>query len=264
MDVTDVLRDRMREAPGLQRMVTLSAALHVTIAAVALVASRSWLATHHDAPPRAVMTITLGGGELGVQSGGVNPMGGRAIQTETPPDPKHPEPVTPPAAKAPDMTVPVPGKTPIKTAPAPAVKQAPDVARGRTPSKGAQTVAGSTAVETNVRGQGFGLSTSGGIGASSGVTLDVAFCCPSYLAIMVQRIHQNWNSSAEATREAVMKFTIQRDGTITNSMLEKSSGYSALDIAAQRALSVTRQLPALPEEFPDPMLVVHLTFEYKR
>jgi hypothetical protein len=32
MDVTDILRDRMQEPPGFQRMVTLSIAAHVVLA----------------------------------------------------------------------------------------------------------------------------------------------------------------------------------------------------------------------------------------
>jgi TonB family protein len=261
MDVTDVLRDRMREAPGLQRMATISVLFHAGIAAVVILGSSQWL-SRREVHPRAVMTITLGGGEPGVQTGGVNPMGGRPIQTVTPSDPKHPAPVTPPAAKAPEMTVPLPGKTTAKTAPTPAVKQAPDDARGKIPTQGAETVAGSTPVETNVRGQGFGLSTSGGLG-TSGVKLDVTFCCPGYLETMIQRIRQNWDPRAETASEVVIKFTIRRDGMIADTTVERSSGYPTLDIAALRAMEGTRQLPMLPAEFPSPTLPVHLTFQYK-
>ena len=48
-----------------------------------------------------------------------------------------------------------------------------------------------------------------------------------------------------------MKFTIQRDGRLTDIALEKSSGYSALDLTAQRAIYTTRQLPPLPAGFSD-------------
>ena len=61
-----------------------------------------------------------------------------------------------------------------------------------------------------------------------------------------------------------MKFTIQRDGRLTNVELERSSGYFALDQTAQRSLLVTRQLPPLPGAFPEPTLTVHLTFQYER
>jgi TonB family protein len=262
MDVTDVLRDRMREAPGLHRMVAVSALLHAALVAAVMVGPARWL-SHREAPPPTVMTISLGGGASGVQSGGANPMGGRAIQTETPPDPKRPEPVTPPAANAPAMTVPLPGKTQVKTAPSPTVKQAPDVARGKTPTKGAETTDGSTAVETQVRGQGFGLSTSAGIGTSVQYEGITDFCCPGYTDTMTQLIRRNWDSKAETAAQVTLKFTIRRDGTITDTLLEKPSGVSRLDIAAQRAMALTR-LPALPAEFPNPTLTVHLTFQYTR
>jgi TonB family protein len=64
--------------------------------------------------------------------------------------------------------------------------------------------------------------------------------------------------------EAVVKFTIQRDGTLTAVKLEKSSGFSALDINAQRAVMGTRQLPPLPAPFSNPTLTVDLTFQYTR
>jgi hypothetical protein len=46
-------------------------------------------------------------------------------------------------------------------------------------------------------------------------------------------------------------------------MVERTSGFMALDLAAERALLTTR-LPELPPQFPNPSLTVHLTFEYQR
>ena len=40
MDVTDVLRDRMQTPAGLQRMVAVSVAVHVALAAALIVAPR--------------------------------------------------------------------------------------------------------------------------------------------------------------------------------------------------------------------------------
>ena len=53
-------------------------------------------------------------------------------------------------------------------------------------------------------------------------------------------------------------------GTIKDVQLEKSGGYTALDLGAQRALAATRQLPALPALYPNPALTIHLTFQYTR
>ena len=61
MDVTDVLRDRMQEPAGLQRMVTVSALMHGIAILGLLFAPKGFLA-HGTEAPRAIMTISLGGG----------------------------------------------------------------------------------------------------------------------------------------------------------------------------------------------------------
>ena len=143
------------------------------------------------------------------------------------------------------------------------VKQAPDEAHGRTPTHGPEPRSGNEVVETGARGLGFGLSTGGGPGTGS--TLDVAdFCCPEYIAVMIERIRSGWSQQAEVAGIVVIKFTIERDGRITQTSVEKSSGYETLDIAAQTAVAITRQLPPLPQEFPNPTLTVHLNFQYQR
>jgi TonB family protein len=81
---------------------------------------------------------------------------------------------------------------------------------------------------------------------------------------MQQLIKRNWNEKQPNGGEVIVKFTIQRTGTITDIVLEKSSGYAALDLESQRALSLTKQLPPLPAQFPDSTLPVHLTFQYQR
>jgi TonB family protein len=262
-DVTDVLRDRMQSPAGLQRMLTVSVAVHLVLAA-ALLFSPNGLLRHHAEPAPTVMTISLGGGGDGPENGGMTTMGGRPVQTAVPPeDLVKREAIRPPAAKVPEMTVPLPNAKPTKAAPAPQVKQAPDEARGRTPTRGAQTSPGSTVADTGVRGQGFGLSTGGGAG--SGSSLDVAdFCCPEYIAIMVTRIRAAWNQNQGAVGATLVKFTIQRDGKLTNVETERQSGTTTLDLAAMRAVLTTRTLPPLPDAFPNPTLTVHLNFEYNK
>ncbi len=258
MDVTDVLRDRMQAPAGLQGMVVVSVAAHVVLAAALLLTPARFFSRESD-PPRTVMTISLGG-NAGADSGGMTTIGGRPVQVQTEEAAKR-DAARPPAAKTPEMTLPREGAKPTKATPAPAVKQAPDEARGRTPTRGAQTSAGTAVADTGVRGQGFGLS-SGGKGF--GGTLDVAdFCCPEYLQTMVQRIHSVWAQKQGTTGECVIKFTIQRDGKITDTSVEKGSGNTALDLAARRAVAVT-QLPPLPDAFPNPTLTVHGIFQYER
>jgi len=261
-DVTDVLRDRMQAAGGLQRMLTVSTVVHLSLAAALLFAPGGLLKRAAD-PSRTVMTISIAGGGDLPQSGGLTPMGGRPVQTQAPPEElAKREAIRPPAAKTPEMTMPLPNAKLVKPTSGPSVKQAPDEARGRTPTKGAQTSPGTAVADTGTRGQGFGLSTGGGPG--SGSSLDVAdFCCPDYIAIMVTRIRAAWNQKQGATGNTLVKFTIQRDGSLTNVELERSSGTTPLDLAAMRAVVATRTLPPLPDAFPNPTLPVHLNFEYK-
>jgi TonB family protein len=61
----------------------------------------------------------------------------------------------------------------------------------------------------------------------------------------------------------MVKFTIQRDGRISNYEVETPSGSSVLDMTALRAVALTKTtLPPLPAQFPNPTLTVHLNFRY--
>lgn len=261
MDVTDVLRDRMQTPAGLQRMISVSAAAHLALAA-ALIVARGGLLTRHDVPP-TLMTISLSG-SAGPENGGMTALGGRPVQAVTPPEEASKrEAARPPAAKTPEMTVPLPNAKPVKATPGPTVKQAPDEARGRTPTKGAQPAFGSAIADTGVRGQGFGLSTGGGAGSGSSLDITGDFCCPEYLATMTMRIRSAWNQNQGSAGTSLIKFTIQRDGQIVSPSIERGSGTVTLDTAALRAVLTTKTLPPLPDAFPNPTLTVHLNFQYQ-
>jgi protein TonB len=190
-------------------------------------------------------------------------IGGRPVQTTEPAAVR--EAVRPPAAVVPEMVLPTKASAkpvkPTKEVPKPA--QSSSDARGKTPTRGAEVRPGNAVADTGARGQGFGLSTGGGAG--SGSRLDVAdFCCPDYLVLMVDKIRSNWNQRVEVPGVVSVKFTIQRDGRLTETAVERSSGTLSLDQNAQRAVMVTRQLPPLPAAFPNPTLTVYLNFEYER
>jgi TonB family protein len=262
MEVSDVLRDRMQQPDGLQRMVTLSIAVHVALAAAITFAPGGLL--QRSRTPAVVMTISLGGGGVGPENGGMTTMGGRPVQQVRPPDePPKREAVRPPAAKTPEMTMPLPNAKPVKATPGPEVKRAPDEARGRTPTKGAQLAFGTAIADTGVRGQGFGLSTGGGAGSGSSLDITGDFCCPEYITTMMVRIRAAWNQNQGVSGQTLVKFTIQRDGSIRNAEVERKSSSPLLDNAALRAVLATRTLPPLPDAFPNPTLTVHLNFEYQ-
>jgi protein TonB len=243
-------------------MAAISLAIHGGVVAVLVFGPMHWLSNPVERP-KSVMTISLGGAGDGPRSGGITAIGGRPVQT-TEPAPVR-EAIRPPAAAVPEMVSPkttVKAATPTKSAPPAPPTTTPD-ARGRALTRGEEIRPGNALAETGARGQGFGLSTGGGAG--SGSTLDVAdFCCPDYLVLMMDKIKSNWNQQVELPGSVVVKFTIQRDGRLTDTIVEQTSGTLSLDQNALRAVMVTRQLVALPAAFPNPTLTVHLNFQYQK
>lgn len=253
---TYTIAARAQDPPGLNAMIGWSVAVHIGLVAFIIFMPESWRGEDAEAP-RTVMTISLGGAP-GPRAGGMTQMGGRTVQAPTPEQPvRRAEP--PPAAKPPEMTLPTEN---ARTRPRPRPDRAPPDATGRTPTTGAEPQEGPARAETNARGQGFGLTTGGGGG--TGVQLDVgSFCCPEYLEQMMTLVQRNWASKHGVAGTTTMKFTITRGGAVEQVAVELPSGFVALDLAAQRALLLTR-LPELPPQFPNPTLTVHMRFEYSR
>jgi TonB family protein len=255
--VTEIVTVRGREIDGLQRMLGVSVAAHVVLIAIVTLAPGSWFGARTADQPENVMVISLGG-PPGPRTG-MTTLGGRPVQT-VPIDSKQAiQPVRPPAAREPEMIEPkkaAPKKTGAK------VQQDAKDPRSRTPTVGEEIRKGNSVAETGARGQGFGLSSGGG---GTGSYLDTAnFCCPEYIATMVDLIRRNWDSKQQSVGLTTVKYTIQRDGTLTAVQVEKSSGYATLDLLANRAVLLTRKLPPLPAAFSEPSLTVHLVFEYQR
>jgi TonB family protein len=87
------------------------------------------------------------------------------------------------------------------------------------------------------------------------------FCCNEYLQVMVATIKRNWDQNAGGRGVTTMKFTISRDGRLSDIEIERSSGVMTLDRAALRALALTTLQP-LPDRYTNPTLTVHIKFEY--
>jgi len=258
--VSDVLDLRMREADGLNRMVLVSFAAHAVVLAVIVLMPASWRAgtvQKKDTP----MAISIAG-TIGPNNGGMTQMSNRSVQAVTPPDEK-PKVQPQPAAKVPEMTVPEPTKVTPKPEPKPVAKPV-DKSSSRKATTGPEVKTGDARAETGAKPIPFGgLSTGGGGGG--GVQLDVGnFCCPDYIVTMIQRIRENWRQSQGMTGTAIVKFTIRRDGMLTNVEVEQSSRNDVLDLESRRAVLMTQRLPALPAQFDQPTLTVHLRFDYTR
>jgi TonB family protein len=250
--VTDIIVAREQFSDRLSRMFVWSIAGHAVVIALFLL----WPGQSTTDAPKIVMTVSLGGA-LGPKTGGLTQIGGQTVQA--PPPQEAPKPVeAAPAPKTPAMTLPDPK---VKPKPQPKVTEAPPDANAKKANTG-EPREGSTRSDTRVRGQGFGLSSSGGDGGP--VQLDVSdFCCPEYIDQMRVFIQQRWEQSQGIVGSTGVKFTILRTGAIQSPQIEKPSGFDALDLAALRALQRTT-LPPLPAAFPNPTLTVHMRFDYSR
>ncbi|MBP7779022.1 MAG: TonB family protein [Acidobacteria bacterium] len=257
--VSQVLAVR-HEVDNAGPMLGVSAVAHVVLAVAVFLVPAAWMGIR-VAEEEPVMTVSLAG-PVGPQTGGRQAESRQATQAVAPPT-RRPEPVAPPTAKTPEMIEPT--KAPPKKNPPSPVKQAPRDAPTRTaPSTGAEVRSGDALANTGTTSRvPFGGTASGAGG--TGARIDVGtFCCPQYLAIMQERILRNWESKQQALGTTIVLFTVQRDGTLTDVAVERTSGNASLDFIATRAIRLTERIPPLPPEYTNPSLTVHLTLEYQR
>lgn len=262
--VSDVLSERAGDVDGVGRMVLLSLAAHAVLILALVLMPAGW---RSGAVPAEVtpMMISLQGGS-GPDAGGITPIAGRAVQVEAPPE-ARPKPEAPPAPKAPEMVAPEPAARPLPKPPSKAVAKPADKSSSRKPTSGPEIKAGDARADTGGAPIPFGGLTrpSGGGSSNSDAYTDYAnFCCPAYLSQMTDLIKRNWKQNQGAAGQVQVKFTISRDGRLSNVLVEKPSNISLLDLESQRAILNTAQLPPLPREFTESTLTVHLVFEYHR
>jgi len=258
--VTQVLIDRSREVDKISRMVWLSLAAHaVLIAAVAFMPA-GWGSSMKD-DKTSTMVISLGGAPGPRQ--GMTAISAKPVQ-QAAPTPAKPNEQAPPALAKPEMVEPLKTAKPQPNAVAKVEpkKNEPQL-HGRTPTTGPEVKQGAARVETGGQAVPFGGLATGGGGAGTAITDYANFCCPEYLTTLVQLVQRNWQQNQGVDGTVMIKFTIQRNGTITNIEVEKQS-VPFLDLAAQRAVVQTKQLPPLPAAFTGEQLTVHLLFQFKR
>ena len=263
---SQILAERARRDRGLERTLTVSVVVHALVIVVMVFAPEAWISgeTGDDDTALDIMTLRLGGPE-GPGEGGLTPLGGRPIQEVVPlPEARRPQWIQPPTPTPPKMILPVPEEeSRRRPEPETEVQTAPEEARGRTPTRGSELREGTAMAETGVEGMGIGLSA-GGLGGS-GTELDVGdFCCPQYLATMLELIRRRWDNNQRVPGMVVVRFTIHRDGSIADVGLHQGSGHVALDLSAQRAVLLTRAIQPLPSAFSESSLTVRLTFEYRQ
>lgn len=257
--VSSILIGRSRQADGLNRMILVSLIVHGVLLTAVVLMPRDWL---RAGPEEQVAPMVISLGPSGTaDTGGNTAITTAPVQNES----ADAKPVVRPAEKEPEMVAPEPD---VKPKPVTKPVQKPiEKSTTKKPSTGPEIKSGAGKVATpNAAQVPFGgLAERSGGSSTGGPRLDVAnFCCPDYIETMVQRIRSNWDQQLGVAGESVVKFTIRRDGMLTNVVIDKTSGNPLLDLEARKAVLNTRQLPALPDQFDRPTLTVFLTFDYKR
>ena len=113
----------------------------------------------------------------------------------------------------------------------------------------------------------LGVSVGAGAGDGTGIAVDGAnFPFGYFLAAIERRVSENWFSavSEEGTGlTCVVYFRLMRDGSVSDSRIETSSGNAYFDRAAVRAVKSASPFPPLPRAFTDAFLGIHFTFVQK-
>jgi protein TonB len=164
-----------------------------------------------------------------------------------PPPPAPPVVAPPVVKKAPapppkpkPSRLPAPAPKPAPTRPAPATEIAPP-----TPPTSSPTALPTPAVLPKVDAPEFD--------------------CADYCLAFQRKIEGQWTPpvSGGEPMQAVVMFTIHRDGEVSGVTLETSSGNFYFDQEAQRAVLLAKPLPPLPRDFLSPTLRVHVTFTWQ-
>jgi TonB family protein len=105
-------------------------------------------------------------------------------------------------------------------------------------------------------GLGYGISSA---------QLDAGnFGSPYYLSLVFGKIRDSWENPVQSSTilMTTIYFRIQRDGSIVEAKVEKTSGIDLFDQSALRAIVGSAPFPPLPGEFTGDYLGIHLEFEY--
>lgn len=117
-------------------------------------------------------------------------------------------------------------------------------------------------------GNGQASSATGGEpsatpGASAGVATDLPnFPYPWYISQVRLMLWQAWQKKMpRVAGEGVVSFAILRNGAYTDLRMESSGGDSEFDEAALASVQAAAPFPALPSDFAEPFLKIHLTLK---
>ena len=242
------------------RYFSFAVAAHVLFFAALAVMPQEWLGRDDEAE-RNIMYISLGG-TVGEDTSGLRTVAARPVQEATP-EPVPPQFQAPAEKPSPVMAIPEkpvakpPKPTPITKTPI----QTTQTPISRTPIRGEQTREGQARIDTKVAtgADGLALASGGGTGGETNLS---NFCCPGYIQAMSAAIKRNWKQNQGVAGVNTVRFSIERDGRVTNIEMVESSPHFPLNRESQVVL-MNAKLPPLPAQFTEPKLVIRLTFEYR-
>ena len=218
-------------------------------------------------PEVAPMMISLGGA-AGPNAGGMTPMAGRAGAGESP-SPNAEAGRCAAGGEAPEMVEPTPDAEARADPPKPVDKAVRPSRRRRKPTTGPRSRPAIGARRHRRRADSVRRAADAAAAAPAACSSTSATsAAPSTSTQMNQRIRQNWNQQAGRGGTAIVKFTIRRDGMLTNVEVEKTSGKALLDLESRArrpedhaaAAAAARVHRELADRSPDLRLSALMTF----
>ena len=184
-----------------------------------------------------------------------------ATPRELPPAHELPPVRDMPVRDLPSRSAALPDRTPTPALPRPGDKELPSVASAPKPAPVLPPPTAPARVEPP-SSPPIGSPTGSPQGAGA-VTLNVAdFPYAWYIQAIHRKIQERWEGRAIEGRQPEVIFEIERNGRLRRVAVGKTSGNSAYDQLAMRAISDANPFPPLPEGFEKPTLTVGLQFIY--
>jgi TonB family protein len=197
---------------------------------------------------------------LPARSGAVNPLA-NDTESSIPTPPPAPKAVKRVEQEEPDA-IPLKGKTRQKTATVDRSAQNTWRAKQEYQPNQLYSQAGPALVSPMI-----GQVGSGGVGVGQGTPFGNRF--GNYVMILRQRVAEKWRTNDVDARihtlpVAIVTFDLMRDGSVSNVHVAQSSGNTALDYSAQRAIYDASPFPALPAAYDRNSATIEFWFELRR
>lgn len=103
-------------------------------------------------------------------------------------------------------------------------------------------------------------------GGVAGLETDDPLTADWYVNLVVNRLSSAWRQrpvlpAGSEPRRAIVGFTVDRDGRVSNVRVVAPSGYAPLDHSARRAVASIEKLPPLPRQYERDELSARFVFE---